>query len=158
MYSEEEFKNFDPFTPAEIHLVPLDSLILQMASLGLSDISNFPFLEQPPMKSLSESIDKLKFIGAIEMNDEGLELTPLGDALSQLPVEIHVGKLDFRENKIRNKYILSTFIPLYLQVPEKQSIDYYTAKIDLYILIGLAGKGLREKIMCYSKSMVKYCR
>lgn len=93
MYSEEDFKSFDPFTPAEIHLVPLESLILQMASLGLSDISNFPFLEQPSKQSLSDSIEKLKFVGAVEMNDDGLVLTPLGDSLSQLPVDIHVGKM-----------------------------------------------------------------
>lgn len=92
MYSEEDFTTFDPFTPAEIHLVPLDSLILQMASLGLHDISHFPFLEPPSMKSLSESIEKLKSVGAIEINDIGFALTQLGDALSQLPVEIHIGK------------------------------------------------------------------
>lgn len=92
MYSEEDFNSFDPFTPAEIHLVPLDSLILQMASLGLSDISSFPFLEQPSMKSLLESIEKLKFVEAINMNNECLELTPLGDVLSQLPVDSHIGK------------------------------------------------------------------
>lgn len=92
MYSEEDLKHFESFTPAEIHLVPLDSLILQMASLGLSDISNFPFLEQPSMKSLTDSIEKLRFVEAIELNDEGLVLTQLGDALSQLPVDIHIGK------------------------------------------------------------------
>lgn len=101
MFSEEDFKAFDPFTPAEIHLVPLESLVLQMASLGLSDISNFPFLEQPSTKSLTDSIEKLKFVEAIKLNDEGLVLTPLGDALSQLPVDIHVGKycLVFRDQK-----------------------------------------------------------
>lgn len=63
-----------------------------MASLGLSDISNFPFIEKPPVKSITDSIEKLKFVEAVEVSDDGLALTALGDALSQLPVDIFVGK------------------------------------------------------------------
>ncbi|KAJ8957873.1 hypothetical protein NQ318_001869 [Aromia moschata] len=76
MYSEEDFRNFEAFTPAEIHLVPLDSLLLHMVSLGLSDISNFPFVERPATKSLEESLEKLKFTGAVELDRESLALTP----------------------------------------------------------------------------------
>lgn len=92
MYSEEDFKNFEAFTPAEIHLVPLDSLLLHMISLGLADIANFPFIEKPAAKSLEESMEKLKFTGALELEREYLALTPLGDALSQLPVDLSIGK------------------------------------------------------------------
>lgn len=63
-----------------------------MISLGLSDISNFPFLEKPSVKSIEESIEKLKFTGALELNREYLTLTSLGDALSQLPVDLSIGK------------------------------------------------------------------
>ncbi|KAJ8981976.1 hypothetical protein NQ317_002150 [Molorchus minor] len=93
MYSEEDFKNFDAFTPAEIHLVPLDSLLLHMISLGLSDIANFPFIEKPAAKSLEESLEKLKFTGALELDRESLALTTLGDSLSQLPVDLAIGKM-----------------------------------------------------------------
>ncbi|XP_018573100.1 probable ATP-dependent RNA helicase DHX34 [Anoplophora glabripennis] len=93
MYSEEDFKNFEAFTPAEIHLVPLDSLLLHMISLGLADIANFPFIEKPAAKSLEEGLEKLKFTGALELERECLALTPLGDALSQLPVDLSIGKM-----------------------------------------------------------------
>ncbi|KAJ8939396.1 hypothetical protein NQ314_011142 [Rhamnusium bicolor] len=93
MYSEEDFRNFEAFTPAEIHLVPLESLLLHMISLGLSDIGNFPFIEKPAAKSLEESMEKLKFTGALELDRECLALTTLGDALSQLPVDLSIGKM-----------------------------------------------------------------
>nr|CAI5846287.1 unnamed protein product [Callosobruchus analis] len=93
LYSEEDLASFDAFTPAEIHLVPLDSLLLHMISLGLDNISNFPFIEKPADKSLEEGIEKLKFQGALELSAEGLHLTPLGEALSQLPVDLSVGKM-----------------------------------------------------------------
>ncbi|XP_030753953.1 probable ATP-dependent RNA helicase DHX34 [Sitophilus oryzae] len=93
LYSEEDFRNFVPFTPAEIHLVPLHSLILHMISLGLSDIEKFPFLEKPSQKAIEESLEKLKFTGALNLSDNCLALTPLGDALSQLPVELPIGKM-----------------------------------------------------------------
>lgn len=93
LYSEEDFKAFDVFTPAEIHLVPLDSLMLHMISLGLNDISNFPFLEKPSNDSIEESMEKLKFCGALALDSDGLSLTSLGDKLSRLPVDLIIGKM-----------------------------------------------------------------
>lgn len=95
MYSEDDFKNnFEPYTPAEIHLVPLESLILQMISLGLSDIINFPFVEKPSAKTIEESIEKLKYCGALEPQQNNvLILTSLGEALANLPVDLCVGKM-----------------------------------------------------------------
>lgn len=61
LYSEEEFNKFEPFTVAEIHLVPLETLILQMLSLGLKDIVKFPFLEKPDMSAITETLKTLHF-------------------------------------------------------------------------------------------------
>lgn len=93
LYSEEDFSNFEPFTPAEIHLVPLESILLNMISLGLSDISNFPFLEKPSNKSIEESLEKLRYCGALELEGNALALTSLGEALNQLPVDLAIGKM-----------------------------------------------------------------
>lgn len=93
MYSEDDFKNFEAFTPAEIHLVPLDSLLLHMISLGLTDISNFPFVEKPDSKKIEESLEKLKFCDALSSDNNELSLTRLGEALSSLPVDLSIGKM-----------------------------------------------------------------
>lgn len=93
MYSEQDLSNFEPFTPAEIHLVPLESLLLHMISLGLTNLKQFPFLEKPSDKGIEEGVEKLKFCGALELTGDCLRLTPLGDALSQLPVDLMIGKM-----------------------------------------------------------------
>lgn len=93
MYSEEDLKKFEAFTPPEIHLVPLESLFLKMISLGLSDVTQFPFIEKPSACSIEESLEKLKFSGALSLEQDCLALTPLGDALSQLPVDLIIGKM-----------------------------------------------------------------
>ncbi|XP_066148690.1 probable ATP-dependent RNA helicase DHX34 [Euwallacea fornicatus] len=93
LYSEEDFNSFEAFTPAEIHLVPLDSLVLHMISLGLTDIEHFPFLEKPSSKAIEESLEKLKFAGALSLSEDCLSLTPLGDSLSQLPVDLSISKM-----------------------------------------------------------------
>lgn len=61
LYSEKEFDNFDKFTTAEIHLVPLEALVLNMVSLGLKDIKNFPFLEKPNLSAINDAITRLSF-------------------------------------------------------------------------------------------------
>lgn len=93
LYSEDDLKGFEAFTPAEIHLVPLESLILHMISLGLDDISNFPFLEKPSQKTIVEGIEKLKYCGALKPQNDCLILTALGEALSNLPVDLSIGKM-----------------------------------------------------------------
>lgn len=107
------------YSTPEIHRVPLDSQILQMIALGIPDVRKFPFIEPPPSESIEEAIISLKdhvrslegsvmfiffpikifevtekslliFKGAIT-DDE--ELTPVGRMLSNLPVDITVGKI-----------------------------------------------------------------
>lgn len=92
LYSEEEFNKFEPFTVAEIHLVPLETLVLHMLSLGLKNITNFPFLEKPDMSAVSETLKALHFHGAIDSVDDPC-LTTLGKALSKMPVELTIGKM-----------------------------------------------------------------
>ena len=50
----------EKFSAPEIQRVPLDSLLLQMISMGLPDARKFPFIEPPPSKSVESSILSLK--------------------------------------------------------------------------------------------------
>ena len=47
LYSEEDFQSFVDYPTPEILRVPLDTLILQLVSMGI-DVRAFPFLQQPP--------------------------------------------------------------------------------------------------------------
>lgn len=132
LYSEKDFESFDAFTPAEIHLVPLESLLLSMVTLGLKDISNFPFLERPDSNSIDKSLEKLKFIGALANKNNELHLTPLGDALSRLPVDLTIGKMLIMSTIFGNvESVLILAALLSVQSPITQQSSRNTEVMDL---------------------------
>lgn len=57
--------------------------------MGLGDPRTFPFLEPPPSSSLETAVRYLKDQGAL---DEAEQLTPIGNILAQLPVDVVVGE------------------------------------------------------------------
>jgi len=60
LYSEKEYGDFDAYSTPEIQRVPLDSMILQMISMGLPDARLFPFIEPPAAETVENSITNLK--------------------------------------------------------------------------------------------------
>lgn len=60
IYSEKSYEELEQYSTAEIHRVPLESLLLQMISMGLPDARMFPFIESPPSESIENSILSLK--------------------------------------------------------------------------------------------------
>ncbi|XP_062454268.1 probable ATP-dependent RNA helicase DHX34 isoform X2 [Rhea pennata] len=90
LYAESDYDAFSPYPVPEIQRVALDALVLQLKSMGLGDPRTFPFLEPPPLSSLETAVRYLKDQGAL---DEAEELTPIGNLLAQLPVDVVVGKM-----------------------------------------------------------------
>jgi len=90
LYAESEYSGFSPYSKPEIERVPLDSLVLQMISMGLPDARKFPFIEPPPPESLENSIMVLKEQGAMTADEK---LTTMGRMLANLPVDVGIGKI-----------------------------------------------------------------
>ena len=90
LYSEKEYQDLENYTKAEIFRVPLESLLLQMISMGLPNARLFPFVEPPAMESIENSILSLKQLEALTSDEK---LTPLGKTLSRIPVEVSIGKM-----------------------------------------------------------------
>lgn len=90
LYAESEYSEFTPYSKPEIERVPLDSLVLQMVSMGLPDARKFPFIEPPPPESLENSILVLKEQGAMTEDER---LTTMGKMLANLPVDVSIGKI-----------------------------------------------------------------
>ncbi|NWW46393.1 DHX34 helicase, partial [Pedionomus torquatus] len=90
LYAESDYDAFSPYPVPEIQRVALDSLVLQLKSMGLGDPRTFPFLEPPPSSSLETAVRYLQDQGAL---DEAEDLTPIGNLLAQLPVDVVVGKM-----------------------------------------------------------------
>ncbi|XP_074075275.1 putative ATP-dependent RNA helicase DHX34 [Macrotis lagotis] len=90
LYAESDYDAFAPYPVPEIQRVALDALVLQMKSMGLGEPRKFPFIEPPPAASLETAIIYLRDQGALDASER---LTPIGTLLSQLPVDVVIGKI-----------------------------------------------------------------
>ncbi|XP_029475820.1 probable ATP-dependent RNA helicase DHX34 [Rhinatrema bivittatum] len=90
LYAESDYDAFAAYPVPEIQRVALDALVLQMKSMGLGDPRTFPFIEQPPASSLETAILYLRDQGAL---DDAEHLTPIGNLLAKLPVDVVIGKM-----------------------------------------------------------------
>jgi len=65
-------------------------VILQLESLGLGDIAEYPFLDPPKHESVQDGYKTLFEIGAV---DDHRKLTPLGRTLHRLPVDPRIARI-----------------------------------------------------------------
>ncbi|KAJ8256636.1 hypothetical protein COCON_G00187880 [Conger conger] len=90
LYAESDYEAFAPYPVPEIHRVALDSLVLQMKSMGLGDPRSFVFIDPPPPASIQTALTYLREQGALDGHGE---LTCIGRLLAQLPVDVVIGKM-----------------------------------------------------------------
>ena len=90
LYDELDFNGRAKFTDPEILRSSLAGVILRMKSLHLGDVELFPFLEAPRPKAIADGYQLLSELGAV---DDAHELTPIGQALSKLPLDPRVGRM-----------------------------------------------------------------
>ena len=90
LYSEEDYLARDRFTTAEIQRTNLAAVILQMATQGLGDVADFPFVDAPDARFIRDGYKLLHELGAV---DAGQRLTPLGKRLARLPVDPRLARM-----------------------------------------------------------------
>ncbi|MDD7465728.1 MAG: DUF3418 domain-containing protein [Actinomycetaceae bacterium] len=66
LYSQEDFASRPEFTEPEIQRTSLAAVILQMASLRLGSVENFPFIDPPDIRAVRAGVQLLEEIGALE--------------------------------------------------------------------------------------------
>ncbi|QGU07600.1 ATP-dependent RNA helicase HrpB [Corynebacterium occultum] len=95
LYSEENFNSRPEFTDPEILRTNLASVILQMASLNLGDINEFPFVEPPEQRAIRDGLLLLHELGAIEQKENHGQpvLTPVGRDLARIPVDPRMARM-----------------------------------------------------------------
>ncbi|MEY4989869.1 MAG: hypothetical protein RIS08_95 [Actinomycetota bacterium] len=86
LYSEEDYNSRSEFTDPEILRTNLASVILQAAALGITDISQFPFLQPPDSRGVRDGLGLLVELGAID-NPKQVVLTEVGKKLARIPIE-----------------------------------------------------------------------
>ncbi len=90
LYSEQDFQERDAYTDPEILRSNLASVILQMRTMGLGSVQEFPFIDPPRPAMVREGHQTLHELGAM---DESEGLTELGRRLAALPIDPRLGRM-----------------------------------------------------------------
>ena len=102
LFSQADYLSRPRFTEPEILRTSLASVILQMASLGLGAVEDFPFLDAPDRRAVRDGVALLVEIGALAQDRESAEaapassqyrLTGIGRDLARLPIDPRLGRM-----------------------------------------------------------------
>lgn len=90
LYDEQDFSLRPAYAEPEILRSSLAGVILRMKGLRLGEIEDFPFLEAPPRKAISDGYQLLLELGAVT---EENALTPIGQELAKIPLDPRLGRM-----------------------------------------------------------------
>lgn len=126
LYSEEDYGKRPEFTDPEILRTNLAAVILQMASLGLGAVEEFPFLTPPDARGIRDGVELLRELGAIDDADaaSGPQLTRIGRQLARLPIEPRFARMVL-ESKAQgvSREVLAIVAGLTIQDPRERPLE-----------------------------------
>ncbi len=93
LYSEEDYESRPRFTPPEIQRANLAEVILKMLSLKLGDVGNFPFIDPPTKRSVSDGFKLLGELGAVSGAEGRLFLTDRGRVMARMPLDPRISRM-----------------------------------------------------------------
>uniref|UniRef100_A0A663N437 ATP-dependent RNA helicase DHX29 n=1 Tax=Athene cunicularia TaxID=194338 RepID=A0A663N437_ATHCN len=93
MYTRDRFESFMEYSIPEILRVPLEELCLHIMKCNLGSPEDFlsRALDPPQQQVIGNAMNLLRKIGACLLNEP--KLTPLGQHLAALPVNVKIGKM-----------------------------------------------------------------
>jgi ATP-dependent helicase HrpA len=89
LYSQEDFESRPEFTDPEIQRTNLASVILQMAAARLGDVRDFPFVDPPDPRAITDGKKLLEELNAMKSD----RLTETGRQLARLPVDPRIARM-----------------------------------------------------------------
>lgn len=122
LYSEETLNESAEFTPPEIQRSSLAGVILQMASLNLPPLGEFPLVDEPASALIREGMRTLNDLRALD----GMRLTRIGRSLAALPLDPQLGKmlLEAHLNKVLPEMLV---IVAFLSIPDPRERPFEKA-------------------------------
>lgn len=121
LYGEDDFNQRPAFTDPEILRSSLASVILRMADLRLGDVAQFPFIEPPSSRLISDGYQLLQELGAVT---ECREITDLGKQMARLPLDPRVARMLLtgkKEGCLREILIIASVLSI--QDPRERPMD-----------------------------------
>ncbi|KAI8984745.1 P-loop containing nucleoside triphosphate hydrolase protein [Mycotypha africana] len=92
LFSSAVFDNeFPKFSTPEIHRMPIEGVVLNMKSMNIDNVVNFPFPTPPPRDVLYKAEKLLGYLGALDTNTKCI--TDFGRTMSIFPVSPRFAKM-----------------------------------------------------------------
>ncbi|MCE7950491.1 MAG: ATP-dependent RNA helicase HrpA [Xanthomonadales bacterium PRO7] len=121
LYGEDDFNTRARFSDPEILRSSLAGVILRMLSLKLGEVEEFPFVEAPNPRAISDGWRRL---GELRAVDDGKRLTDVGRAMSKWPVDVALARMLIeaqRTDTLRELFVLTSFLSI--QDPRERPAD-----------------------------------
>ncbi len=93
LYSEEDFESRLEFTDPEILRTSLAAVILQAAALDLGEVADFPFMDPPDARNITDGVRLLEELGAVSPGRGATRLTGVGRKLARIPADPRLGRM-----------------------------------------------------------------
>lgn len=94
IYSSAVYNDqFAQFGAPEINKIPIEGIILQMKSMNIDNVVNFPFPTPPDRDQLRKAIMMLKCLGALDHHNDNSRITSLGRTMSTFPITPRYSKM-----------------------------------------------------------------
>lgn len=121
LYSEDDYNKRAVFTEPEILRTNLAAVILQLATMWIADVEDFPFVEPPDTRLIRDGYKLLLELGAVNSD---YQVTVLGQQLAKLPLDPRFGRmlLAAKDNgALREMLVIVS--ALTLQDPRERPLD-----------------------------------
>ncbi|MBN2655654.1 MAG: ATP-dependent RNA helicase HrpA [Spirochaetales bacterium] len=104
LYSEEDYIGRSQYTLPEILRTNLAEVILRMTSLGIKDVTGFPFIDPPARAAVNDGFKTLFELGAVRKGDKkgkgtDWQLTKTGQLMARLPIDPRLAKMLIEANR-----------------------------------------------------------
>ncbi len=112
LYGEDDYERRPRFTDPEVLRTNLASVVLQMASLGLGKVEDFPFIDPPERRLINDGYTLLFELGAV---DAQRQLTELGRRLARIPADPRLARIVLAgadENALEEALILASALAI----------------------------------------------
>ena len=97
LYSSAVFeRDFEQFSRPEILRTPIENVVLQMKSMAIHNIINFPFPTPPERSALASAVELLRYLGAL---DDKEKITSDGKRMSLFPLSARFSKMLLTSNE-----------------------------------------------------------
>ncbi|MCW8935874.1 MAG: ATP-dependent RNA helicase HrpA [Gammaproteobacteria bacterium] len=121
LYSEDDFNLRKEFTEPEIQRTNLAAVILQLEHMQLGHVEDFPFVEPPDSRLITDGYKLLHELGAINKHHR---ISDIGKQLARLPIDPKLGRIlieSINENCLNETLIIVS--ALAVQDPRERPLN-----------------------------------